>query len=410
MARGFVYPAAVLDWYSRRVLAWRVSILMDTAFCTEAVEEAITRYGTPEIFNTDQGSQFTNTSFTGLHVHGIRISMDGKGCWRDNVFIERLWHSVKYEEILRRDARNRPQRVIGRHKVLQPHRAEQRLVVRVGSAQTVARIWFKHNIKPHRLEGYLSSNDLAFESKAADVIGLYLNPPQHAAVFSVDEKTAIQALDRKDPVLPLSPERAERHDLDVANQPKGKEIHVVADNLSAQDQAGRAVPWRASRGAYARHSDLLVLTQLGRVVVRQDRARRDRPRGLHLRAYICSERNAILPYTVVGAVATAAHYSVLAVLSEVAAIPPGSATGVGGLCGALVAYRLNRNVTFQSAAPHRRAAPRFFLIAAFGIALSVAIVGAGTTYTQWHYLNWQLVATLTALFLTYALNRRWTFS
>jgi len=100
MARGFVYLAAVIDWYSRRVLAWRVSISMETDFCVEAVEEAIARHGTPEIFNTDQGSQFTSQAFIGLlKRHGIAISMDGKGCWRDNVFIERLWKSVKYEEV-----------------------------------------------------------------------------------------------------------------------------------------------------------------------------------------------------------------------------------------------------------------------------------------------------------------------
>lgn len=100
MARGFVYLAAVLDWYSRRVLAWRLSISMDTDFCLAAVEEALHRYGTPEIFNTDQGSQFTSTAFTGLlKEHGIAISMDGKGSWRDNVFVERLWRSVKYEEV-----------------------------------------------------------------------------------------------------------------------------------------------------------------------------------------------------------------------------------------------------------------------------------------------------------------------
>ena len=100
MARGFVYLVAVLDWYSRKVLSWRVSITMDVHFCIEALEEAIARYGTPEIVNTDQGSQFTSIVFTGwLKDHGIRISMDGKGCWRDNVFIERLWRSVKYEEV-----------------------------------------------------------------------------------------------------------------------------------------------------------------------------------------------------------------------------------------------------------------------------------------------------------------------
>lgn len=100
MARGFVYLAAVIDWYSRRVLAWRVWITMDTDFCIEAVEEAIAQHGTPEIFNTDQGSQFTSQAFTALlKRNGIAISMDGKGCWRDNVFIERLWKSVKYEEV-----------------------------------------------------------------------------------------------------------------------------------------------------------------------------------------------------------------------------------------------------------------------------------------------------------------------
>ena len=100
MARGFVYLAAVMDWFSRKVLAWRVSITMDTAFCVWAVEEALERYGVPDIFNTDQGSQFTSEAFTGLLKEaGIRISMDGRGSWRDNVFIERLWRSVKYEEV-----------------------------------------------------------------------------------------------------------------------------------------------------------------------------------------------------------------------------------------------------------------------------------------------------------------------
>ena len=100
MARGNVYLAAVVDWYSRRVLSWRVSITMETDFCIEAVEEAIQRHGTPDIFNTDQGSQFTAQEFTGLlKNNNIRISMDGKGAWRDNVFVERLWKSVKYEEV-----------------------------------------------------------------------------------------------------------------------------------------------------------------------------------------------------------------------------------------------------------------------------------------------------------------------
>jgi transposase len=156
------------------------------------------------------------------------------------------------------------------------HWSSRKLAAELGgdiSHMTITRIWAKHGLKPHRLEGYLSSNDPDFEKKAADVIGLYLNPPQNAVVFCVDEKTAIQALDRKDPVLPLSPGRAERHGFEyyrhgtlslyaafntktgevlgktadrhtsaefvafltdiVVNQPKGKEIHVIADNLSA---------------------------------------------------------------------------------------------------------------------------------------------------------------------------------
>lgn len=154
------------------------------------------------------------------------------------------------------------------------HWSTRKLAAQLGvSHMRVARVWAKHGIKPHRLERYMASNDPDFEKKAADIIGLYLNPPQHAAVFCVDEKTAIQALDRKDPVLPLSPGRAERHGFEyyrhgtlslyaafntktgevlgktadrhtseqfiafltdlVANQPKGVEIHVIADNLSA---------------------------------------------------------------------------------------------------------------------------------------------------------------------------------
>jgi len=156
------------------------------------------------------------------------------------------------------------------------HWSSRKLAAELGgsiSHMTVARIWEKHGIKPHRLEGYLASNDPDFEAKAADVIGLYMNPPQHAAVFCVDEKTAIQALDRKDPILPLSPGRAERHGFEyyrhgtlslyaafntktgevlgktaarhtsaefvafladiVAHQPNGQEIHVIADNLAA---------------------------------------------------------------------------------------------------------------------------------------------------------------------------------
>jgi putative transposase len=100
MARGFVYLAAVVDWFSRRVLAWRLSITMEAAFCIEALEEALARHDKPEIFNTDQGSQFTSLAFTGVLIeNGIVISMDGKGSWRDNVFVERLWRTVKYGEV-----------------------------------------------------------------------------------------------------------------------------------------------------------------------------------------------------------------------------------------------------------------------------------------------------------------------
>ena len=100
MARGFVYLAVVLDWASRRVLAWRVSITMEASFCVETLEEALAKHGKPKIFNTDQGSQFTGMAFTSVLIkHGIAISMDGKGAWRDNVFVERLWRSVKYEEV-----------------------------------------------------------------------------------------------------------------------------------------------------------------------------------------------------------------------------------------------------------------------------------------------------------------------
>jgi putative transposase len=100
MARGFVYLAVVLDWFSRRVLSWRVSITMEAAFCVETLEDALARHGKPDIFNTDQGSQFTGSAFTGMLANnGIAISMDGKGAWRDNVLVERLWRSVKYEEV-----------------------------------------------------------------------------------------------------------------------------------------------------------------------------------------------------------------------------------------------------------------------------------------------------------------------
>jgi putative transposase len=100
MAHGFVYLVAIIDWYSRMVLSWRLSNTMDTDFCVEALTEALGKYGTPEIFNSDQGSQFTADSFTSVLLeHGVHISMDGRGCWRDNVLVERLWRSLKYQEV-----------------------------------------------------------------------------------------------------------------------------------------------------------------------------------------------------------------------------------------------------------------------------------------------------------------------
>lgn len=100
MAKGFLYLVAIIDWYSRKVLSWRLSNTMDADFCVEALQEALSRHGQPEIFNSDQGSQFTSEAFTAvLRECGVKISMDGKGRWVDNVFVERLWRSLKYEEV-----------------------------------------------------------------------------------------------------------------------------------------------------------------------------------------------------------------------------------------------------------------------------------------------------------------------
>jgi putative transposase len=128
MARGFIYLAAVLDWFTRRVLAWRVSITLEADFCIEAMEEALARHGTPEIFNTDQGSQFTSTEFIKvLATREIKISMDGKGAWRDNVFVERLWRTIKYEDVYLRayasvsEARTGIGRYLGFYNSRRPH-------------------------------------------------------------------------------------------------------------------------------------------------------------------------------------------------------------------------------------------------------------------------------------------------
>ena len=128
MARGFVYLAAVIDWFSRRVLAWRLSITLTADFCIEALKEALGRHGRPDIFNTDQGSQFTSADFTAvLKGAEVAISMDGRGAWRDNVFVERLWRSVKYEEAYLRayesvsEARASIGRYFGFYNATRPH-------------------------------------------------------------------------------------------------------------------------------------------------------------------------------------------------------------------------------------------------------------------------------------------------
>nr|WP_144428251.1 IS3 family transposase [Azospirillum thiophilum] len=130
MPKGFLYLVAVMDWHSRKVLAWRLSNTMHADFCVAALEEAITRFGTPDIFNTDQGAQFTGSAFTGvLEAAGIRISMDGKGRCMDNIFIERLWRSLKYEDVYLRayatgtEARQGIGRWIDSYNRLRPHQA-----------------------------------------------------------------------------------------------------------------------------------------------------------------------------------------------------------------------------------------------------------------------------------------------
>jgi putative transposase len=130
MKQGFVYLVAVMDWFTRKVLSWKLSISMEADFCVRALEEAIAKYGAPEIFNTDQGSQFTCPAFIEvLTKHNIKISMDGKGAWRDNVFVERLWKSVKYEEVYLRaydsvaDARANLAKYLTFYNTKRPHTA-----------------------------------------------------------------------------------------------------------------------------------------------------------------------------------------------------------------------------------------------------------------------------------------------
>jgi len=128
MAKGFCYLVAIMDWTSRKVLSWRLSNTLDTSFCIETLEEALMKYGKPDIFNTDQGSQFTSLEFTNILInHGIKISMDGRGRWRDNIFIERLWKTVKYEEVYIKayvsitEARKELKKFFDRYNMRRPH-------------------------------------------------------------------------------------------------------------------------------------------------------------------------------------------------------------------------------------------------------------------------------------------------
>ena len=150
MAKGFVYLAVVLDWFSRRVLSWGVSISMEAVFCVDVLEQALARHGRPEIFNTDQGSQFTGAAFTGvLAQNGIAISMDGKGAWRDNVFVERLWRSVKYEEVYLKayDSAGEARASIGRYLEFYNGRRPHSSL----DDRTPDRAYFEHDPLPIRL-------------------------------------------------------------------------------------------------------------------------------------------------------------------------------------------------------------------------------------------------------------------
>lgn len=143
MARGWMYLVAIIDWYSRRVLSWRLSNTMETGFCVEALEEALRVHGRPEIFNTDQGSQFTAKDFTDvLRRHDVAISMDGKGRWMDNVFVERLWRSVKYEDIYL-------------------HAYESPRALRAGLARYFT---FYNRERGHSAHGYLTPDEVYFDT------------------------------------------------------------------------------------------------------------------------------------------------------------------------------------------------------------------------------------------------------
>ncbi len=176
LAKGFAYLVAVMDWFSRRVLAWRLSIGLDMAFCVEALQDAMDRYGQPEIFNTDQGVQFTGGDFTGeLAARGIRISMDGKGRFLDNIFIERLWRSLKYEEVF------------------------IKAYASVGDARQGIGRWlaFYNDERPHQALGYRTPREI-FEGVAAggdvdNASALTTSPPapQQQQKGSIDEQNML---------------------------------------------------------------------------------------------------------------------------------------------------------------------------------------------------------------------------
>ena len=187
MARGFVYLAAVIDWYSRRVLAWRLSITLSADFCIEALEEALARHGRPDIFNTDQGSQFTSIDFIEvLKAAEIAISMDGKGAWRDNIFVERLWRTIKYEEVYLRayasvsEARNSISRYLAFYNGRRPHSSLG------GQTPDQAYLTPLQPIPPrHKQDGHPFSDDLdPVQRSRASSLDRHLDraePPRHAS-------------------------------------------------------------------------------------------------------------------------------------------------------------------------------------------------------------------------------------
>jgi len=177
MAKGFVYLVAVMDWFSRRVLAWRLSIGMDTDFCVAALQEAMDHYGKPELFNTDQGVQFTSTAFLdALEAGGVRISMDGKGRFLDNLFIERLWRSLKYEEVFIKAYASVPE-------------------ARSGIGAWLA---FYNDERPHQALSYRTPREVFAVARAcgyvdnAPALTTYPQAPQQQETASIDQEKVLR--------------------------------------------------------------------------------------------------------------------------------------------------------------------------------------------------------------------------